>query len=73
MYPNITVYQNLEFALKIHKVEKEECKRRLEKILETLNLTAYRDRLLRQLSGGQKQRVALGRGMAKKKQHFSVG
>lgn len=70
LYPNMTVYQNLEYALKIHKVEKEERKRRLEKILETLNLTAYRDRLPGQLSGGQKQRVALGRGMAKKSSIF---
>ncbi|KRL04504.1 ABC transporter ATP-binding protein [Liquorilactobacillus oeni] len=70
LYPNMTVYQNLEYALKVHKVKKEERQRRLEKILETLNLKAYRDRLPGQLSGGQKQRVALGRGMAKKSKVF---
>ncbi|APX71779.1 ABC transporter ATP-binding protein [Companilactobacillus allii] len=70
LYPNMTVYQNLEYALKVHKVEKNERKRRLTSILETLNLSDYKDRLPSELSGGQKQRVALGRGMAKKSKVF---
>ncbi|EJE99838.1 ABC transporter ATP-binding protein [Liquorilactobacillus mali] len=70
LYPNMTVYQNLEYSLKVHKVKKEERQKRLEAILETLNLTAYRDRLPGQLSGGQKQRVALGRGMVKQSKIF---
>ncbi|KRN27195.1 ABC transporter ATP-binding protein [Liquorilactobacillus mali] len=70
LYPNMTVYQNLEYSLKVHKVKKEERQKRLEEILETLNLTAYRDRLPGQLSGGQKQRVALGRGMVKHSKIF---
>ena len=70
LYPNMTVYQNLEYALKVHKVPKAEREVRLNKILATLNLTDYQDRLPGQLSGGQKQRVALGRGMAKKSNIF---
>ncbi|WP_125588092.1 ABC transporter ATP-binding protein [Companilactobacillus jidongensis] len=70
LYPNMTVYQNLEYALKVHKVAKDERQKRLESILETLNLSDYRDRLPSELSGGQKQRVALGRGMAKKSKIF---
>ncbi|WP_125568646.1 ABC transporter ATP-binding protein [Companilactobacillus insicii] len=70
LYPNMTVYQNLEYALKVHKVPKDERSLRLESILETLNLTKYKDRLPSELSGGQKQRVALGRGMAKKSKIF---
>lgn len=70
LYPNMTVYQNLEYALKVHKVKKEERQQRLAKILETLNLTEYQDRLPGELSGGQKQRVALGRGMAKQSKIF---
>ncbi|KRK81324.1 ABC transporter ATP-binding protein [Companilactobacillus nodensis] len=70
LYPNMTVYQNLEYALKVHKVAKDERQKRLTSILETLNLSDYKDRLPSELSGGQKQRVALGRGMAKKSKIF---
>lgn len=70
LYPNMTVYQNLEYALKVHKVAKSERQNRLTSILKTLNLTDYKDRLPSELSGGQKQRVALGRGMAKKSKIF---
>lgn len=54
LYPNMTVYQNLEYALKVHKVKKEERQQRLAKILETLNLTEYQDRLPGELLGGDK-------------------
>ncbi|MQS75373.1 ABC transporter ATP-binding protein [Companilactobacillus halodurans] len=70
LYPNMTVYQNLEYALKVHKVPKEERQARIESVLGTLNLTEYKDRLPSQLSGGQKQRVAVGRGMVKKSKIF---
>ncbi len=70
LYPNMTVYQNLDYALRVHKVAKSVRNKRLAAILEALDLTAYRDRYPGQLSGGQKQRVALGRGMAKKSQIF---
>lgn len=67
LYPNMTVYQNLEYALRVHKVPKQVRQQRLTAILASLNLSNYKDRYPSQLSGGQKQRVALGRGMAKKK------
>ncbi|GHP14885.1 sugar ABC transporter ATP-binding protein [Lentilactobacillus fungorum] len=70
LYPNMTVYQNLEYALRVHKVPKQIRQQRLAKILASLNLTNYKDRFPAQLSGGQKQRVALGRGMAKKSKIF---
>lgn len=70
LYPNMTVYQNLEYALKIHKVPKQERQKRIENVLQTLNLVKYKDRLPSQLSGGQKQRVAVGRGMVKKSKIF---
>lgn len=70
LYPNMTVYQNLEYALKVHKVAKSVRQQRLAAILASLNLKDYRDRYPAQLSGGQKQRVALGRGMAKKSKIF---
>lgn len=70
LYPNMTVYQNLEYALRVHKVPKQIRQQRLSSILASLNLTNYKDRYPSQLSGGQKQRVALGRGMAKKSRIF---
>jgi sn-glycerol 3-phosphate transport system ATP-binding protein/multiple sugar transport system ATP-binding protein len=70
LYPNMTVFQNLEYALKVHKVAKDVRKGRIEKVLKTLNLEDYQDRLPSQLSGGQKQRVAVGRGMVKKSKIF---
>ncbi|MGQ2374201.1 ABC transporter ATP-binding protein [Companilactobacillus zhachilii] len=70
LYPNMTVYQNLEYALKVHKVPVEDRKKRIESVLQTLNLEKYQDRLPSQLSGGQKQRVAVGRGMVKKSKIF---
>ncbi|MFC6176182.1 ABC transporter ATP-binding protein [Companilactobacillus huachuanensis] len=70
LYPNMTVYQNLEYALKVHKVPSKNRTKLIENVLDTLNLTKYRDRLPSQLSGGQKQRVAVGRGMVKKSKIF---
>lgn len=70
LYPNMTVYQNLEYALRVRKVPKKVRTERLAVILDSLNLSDYKDRYPAQLSGGQKQRVALGRGMAKKSKIF---
>ncbi|MCI2020746.1 MAG: ABC transporter ATP-binding protein [Lentilactobacillus buchneri] len=70
LYPNMTVYQNLEYALRVRKVPKKTRQQRLSTILASLNLSDYKDRYPAQLSGGQKQRVALGRGMAKKSNIF---
>lgn len=70
LYPNMTVYQNLEYALKVHKVDKQVRTQRIKQVMETLSLTDYQDRLPSQLSGGQKQRVAVGRGMVKKSKIF---
>ena len=70
LYPNMTVYQNLDYALRVHKVKKEVRQQRLKRILQTLNLEKVKDHYPSQLSGGQKQRTALGRGMAKKSRLF---
>lgn len=70
LYPNMTVYQNLEYALKVHKVPAKKRSELIENVLETLNLVKYKDRLPSQLSGGQKQRVAVGRGMVKRSKIF---
>lgn len=70
LYPNMTVSENIIFALKANGVTKEEYERRLNKALEMLDLQAYRDRLPKDLSGGQRQRVALARAVVKRSKYF---
>lgn len=70
LYPNMTVKDNITFALKANKVEKKEIERRLQKALEMLDLTQYQDRLPKDLSGGQRQRVALARAIVKRSKYF---
>ncbi|WNC13881.1 ABC transporter ATP-binding protein [Brevibacillus brevis] len=70
LYPTMTVRENIEFGLKNNKVGKEERKRLVESISETVGLTPYLDRKPAMLSGGQRQRVALARAMVKKPSVF---
>jgi multiple sugar transport system ATP-binding protein len=65
LYPHKTVYQNLEFPLRMRGMEKQERDRRVRTAAEILNITALLERKPRQLSGGQQQRVALGRAMVR--------
>ena len=60
LYPHMTVRGNMEFPLKLHKVPKEEIKKRVEQAAEILGITEYLDRKPKALSGGQRQRVAIG-------------
>ena len=61
LYPNMSVYKNMEFPLKIAKVPVDERKKRIEEAAEILGLTEYLERKPKNLSGGQRQRVAVGR------------
>ena len=63
VFPHMTVRQNVEFGLKNRHVSKEEIRRRVDDILETVRITEYADRLPERLSGGQQQRVALARAI----------
>ena len=63
IFPNMTVYRNIEYGLKNKKLPKEEMKRRVESIMETVQISQYRDRYPDKLSGGQQQRVALARAI----------
>ena len=53
LFPNMTVYQNMAFGLKINHVNKEELDRRVRSAAEILQLTDYLDRKPANLSGGQ--------------------
>lgn len=63
LFPNMTVYDNVAFGLKMRKVRSAEIQQRVAQILELVELEKYRDRYPQQLSGGQCQRVALARSL----------
>lgn len=65
LYPHMTVGENLEFSLKMRKVEKEERSRRVSEAARMLELDELLERKPKQLSGGQRQRVALGRAIVR--------
>lgn len=64
IYPTMTVRGNIEFGLINKKVPKEERRRRIDSVAETVGLTPYLDRKPSELSGGQRQRVAIARALA---------
>lgn len=63
VFPHLTVRQNVEYGLKIRKVEKSELKKRVDEVLKSVKIEEYQDRLPERLSGGQQQRVALARAI----------
>jgi multiple sugar transport system ATP-binding protein len=70
LYPHMSVYDNIGFALKLAKVPKAEIDTRVRKAAEILELTTYLDRKPGQLSGGQRQRVAMGRAIVRQPAAF---
>lgn len=65
LYPNLTVYENVRFPLRMRKIPAVEHHARVLRALEMVELTEYADRRPAQLSGGQRQRVALGRAIVR--------
>jgi multiple sugar transport system ATP-binding protein len=65
LYPQLTVAENIGFALKQHGVPKEERAARVRETARTLDLEPYLDRKPKHLSGGQRQRVAMGRAIVR--------
>lgn len=63
LYPHLTVYGNLVFALKVRRVNKKLIDEKVRKIADMLELSELLKRKPHQLSGGQKQRVAIGRAI----------
>lgn len=66
LFPHMTVYNNVAFGLKMHKVPKDKIKERVMEVLKIVKLEEYCDRKPFQLSGGQQQRVALARALVNK-------
>jgi multiple sugar transport system ATP-binding protein len=65
LYPHMTVYENMSFALKLKKVPKAQIEARIAPVAELLGLTPFLKRKPKALSGGQRQRVALGRAIVR--------
>ena len=70
LYPHMSVYDNIGFALKLAKVPKEEIDTRVRKASAILELDSYLDRKPGLLSGGQRQRVAMGRAIVRQPAAF---
>ena len=66
LYPNLSVYENIRFPLKVRKVPKAEHHERVMRAAEMVELTDLLERRPAALSGGQRQRVALGRAIVRK-------
>ncbi|MEG1658755.1 MAG: sn-glycerol-3-phosphate ABC transporter ATP-binding protein UgpC [Oscillibacter sp.] len=65
LYPHMTVYENMGFALKLRKTPKEEIDKKVREAADILDITEYLDRKPKALSGGQRQRVAIGRAIVR--------
>ena len=70
LYPHMSVYDNMSFALKLAGVAKDEIRSKVEHAARTLNLTQYLERTPKELSGGQRQRVAIGRAIVRQPKVF---
>ena len=70
LYPHMTVYDNMAFALKLRKTPKAEIKRRVTEAAKILDIEALLDRKPKALSGGQRQRVAMGRAIVRSPKVF---
>ena len=65
LYPHMSVYQNMAFALELRKVPRPEIDQRVRRAASMLHIEPYLDRKPKALSGGQRQRVAMGRAIVR--------
>lgn len=64
LWPHLTVARNIGYGLKLRKWRRDEIDRRVDELLNIVNLTGLADVKVTELSGGQRQRVALARALA---------
>jgi len=70
LYPHMSVFDNMAFALKLKKTPKEEIDQKVKEAAKILDLKTLLDRKPAQLSGGQRQRVAMGRAIVRNPKVF---
>ena len=70
LYPHMSVYDNMSFALMLAKVDPAEIREKVLRVAKILNLEPYLKRTPRELSGGQRQRVAIGRAIVRSPKVF---
>ncbi len=70
LYPHMTVFENMAFALQLKKINKKEIKNRVYAAAKILDITEYLGRKPKALSGGQRQRVAIGRAIVREPKVF---
>ena len=63
IFPHLTVRENVEYGLKLRNVNKAELKKRVDEMLDVVQISNFAGRLPQDLSGGQQQRVALARAI----------
>jgi multiple sugar transport system ATP-binding protein len=70
LYPHMSAYDNMAFALKVRRIDKAEVTRRVKSAAQTLGLSEVLQKKPRTLSGGQRQRVAMGRAVVREPKAF---
>jgi multiple sugar transport system ATP-binding protein len=70
LYPHMSVYDNMSFALMLAKTDPAIIREKVERAARILNLTPYLKRTPKELSGGQRQRVAIGRAIVRSPKVF---
>ena len=63
LFPHLTVLENVTYGLHFHRIDKAQAEKRLNRLLEVVNLSNLKERLPVNLSGGEKQRVSLARAL----------
>ena len=70
LYPHLTVFENIAFPLRLHKMDDAEVRRRVTEAANVLELHEHLERKPANLSGGQRQRVAMGRAIVREAEAF---
>src|SRR5512133_287512 len=63
IFPHLNVFENISYGLNVKHVPKDEIRKRVNDVMELVQLTGFENRAPNQLSGGQQQRVALARAL----------
>ena len=63
LFPHLSVFENVAYGLRVRRIPKQDIRRRVDEVLDMVQLTGLETRAIQQLSGGQQQRVALARAL----------